>query len=135
KDPESVSWPASDNELLAVGASGPDGSICEFSPQTDQVAVFAPGCGIDTARPATGNPVDGASGTSQAAVLAGVTLSALRAYRPDLSPIQAETAVGGPTNRKRLDARAAFLHSGLEGVVSAADAARQPSSRLGHLPC
>src|SRR4051794_28083055 len=82
-------WPAVASAMLAVGAAGPDGRLCDFSARGEQVTVAGPGCGLELADPATGGPVTYA-GTSPSAAFVSSVLAAVRSYRPDLTAVAAE---------------------------------------------
>jgi len=113
--------PASTAGVLAVGGSDGDGERCASS--AAGAALQAPGCGLDAADPASGEPMNGVSGTSGASAIVAAVLAAIRSWRPDLDPAAAEqvltqtarNAPGGPL----LDAAAAFRQLDLGIVVDA----------------
>jgi hypothetical protein len=100
--------------------------------------LLAPGCDLEEANPVSGAPLEEYAGTSQATAIAAAVLAALRAYRPDLEPVQAEQlltstaqAAGGS-----LDVTALFQAAGLSGVIEAGERNKPvaPSSTLSGAP-
>jgi subtilisin family serine protease len=120
--------PSTTEPSLAVGAVDPAGQLCDFSARGAGVDIFAPGCGMDTADPATGSPLTGAGGTSQAASEVAALIASLRTARPELSADNAEQLVlrsarsspVGPV----LDARSAFELAGRSDLYDDTAAAR-----------
>jgi hypothetical protein len=119
-----VEWPAADPAVFAVAAAGSDRALCDFSARGAQVAIAAPGCGLELADAASGAPIAYA-GTSPAAAFASAVLAALRSYRPDLTADQAEALLRETGANGVLDVEAAFRAAGLGAQVDAA-AARVP---------
>lgn len=120
---QTVSYPAAVPPIIAVGASGADRAQCAFSNTGPQLALLAPGCDLQEADPVSGSPLERYGGTCQGETIAAAVLAALRAYRPDLGPSQAEQlltstaqAAGGS-----LDVTALFRAAGLEGVIEAGE--------------
>jgi len=107
--------------VLLVGGSAADGHRCEES--AAGAVLQGPGCGLEDADPVSGQLRSGWSGTSPASALVAAALAALRSWRPELSPTEAEQALvesvqaapGGPL----LDVAAAFRRLGLGAVVDA----------------
>lgn len=113
-----VNYPAALQPIFAVGASDLSGAYCPISSQGAGLDLLAPGCNLETAFP-DGSP-SFSQGTSNASVFASAVLAALRAYRPDLTPDQAEAYL--MDNRDRgasLNVEAAFRAAGLSGIVEA----------------
>lgn len=103
---------------FAVAGIAPTGELCAFSARGEDVDVVAPGCGLDQAG------WDGAPwvlhGTSFAAPIAAGALAALRAYRGELSALEAESLLTAARGRSaRLDVNAALLAAGLDTIVNA----------------
>lgn len=123
----SVQTPAQLPGVLSVGGSSADGARCAIS--AVGAALQAPGCGLD-AIDASGNPITGVQGNTEASAVTAAALAALRSYRPDLTPDAAENllastataAPGGPL----LNVTAAFRAAGLGGVVESAPPLEQP---------
>jgi len=113
--------PASLAGVLSIGGSDAAGHSCPTS--AHGAVLMAPGCGLDAADPASGQPLSELSGTSGASAIVAVALAAIRSWRPDLDPAAAENVLkqtatpsaGGPM----LDLAAAFHQLGLGGVVDA----------------
>ncbi|MDO8208944.1 S8/S53 family peptidase [Conexibacter sp. CPCC 206217] len=107
--------------VLSVGGSAADGTRCAIS--AAGARLQAPGCGIDALDTASGTPLT-FQGTTASAAVAAVAIDALRSWRPELSPDDAEhlllstavPAAGGG----RLDVAAAFRAAGLAAVVDSA---------------
>jgi hypothetical protein len=103
---------------LSVGGSGADGGRCAIS--AIGAALQAPGCGVDAIDPASGGPAS-FQGTTASAAVAAAAVSALRSYRPDLSPDAADqlllsTATPTPAG-PLLNVAAAFRAAGLASIV------------------
>jgi len=103
---------------LSVGGSGADGARCAIS--AIGAALQAPGCGVDAIDPASGGPAS-FQGTTASAAVAAAAVSALRSYRPDLSPDAADqlllsTATPTPAG-PLLNVAAAFRAAGLASIV------------------
>jgi hypothetical protein len=112
--------PANIPGAFSVGAaSTASGDLCSFS--ASGALLVAPGCALDGADPMTGLPTTADQGTSHAAAIVAASLAALRTWRPDLSPDDAdrllnENATQFPQGR-RLDVAAAFTAAGLGALV------------------
>jgi hypothetical protein len=126
-----VSYPAAAPGVLAVGASDAQRERCAFSNIGPQLALLAPGCDLEEANPLTGAVEYDEAGTSFSEADAAAVLAALRAYRPDLGPEEAEqlmrstaAAAGGV-----LDVTALFQAAGLGGVIANGEA-QEPTSGL-----
>jgi len=119
-----ISYPAAAPGVLAVGASDAQREPCAFSNTGPQLALPAPGCDLEEANPLTGAVEYNEAGSSFSAADDAAVLAALRAYRPDLGPEQAEqlmrstaAAAGGV-----LDVTALFRAAGLGGVIADGEA-------------
>ena len=115
---------------FAIGARDGNGRFCDMASRGAALYLSALGCGDDSALWDTGEPatIEG-SGTS-AGLVAGA-LTALRTYKPELTPDQAEqlllsTAADAPAG-KVIDVAAAFRAAGLGGMVDALPAAAHSS--------
>lgn len=125
-----VEYPAAIPEAFAVGAGHPTGAFCSFASRGEGLDLVAPGCELDVAL-ADGRRAIG-SGSSLSAALTSAALAALRSYRPDLSPVDAEQFLlataratsAGPT----LDVEAAFRAAGLTHIVDAGNGSRPPDT-------
>jgi hypothetical protein len=121
-DGAAVQWPARYGPAFAVGASDGNGGFCDGASRGTAVDLSALGCGDDSALWETGEPatIDGSS--TSAGLVAGV-LTALRAYRPDLSVDQAEQLLVSTADSagagKVTNVAAAFRAAGLGGMVDA----------------
>jgi subtilisin family serine protease len=107
-------FPASFTVAAVDGA----GALCGFSARGAGIDLAAPGCGLEQAG-WDGSPWT-FGGTSYAAPIVAGALAAIRSYRPDLTPDQAEeklrdTARPGPF--PRLDASAALRAIGRGDIV------------------
>lgn len=122
-DGTAVTTPASLPGVFAIGATDAAGALCSFSARGPGLDLLAPGCGLDTADPATLARLVGAGGTSQASVFAATALVALRSYDPGMSWDQAEDLLRSTARGGMLDVAAAFRAAGLEPVVDAGTAA------------
>lgn len=105
---------------LSVGGAATDGSRCAISALG--AALHALGCGVDAIDPASGGPAS-FQGTTASAAVAAAAISALRSYRPDLSPDAADqlsvaTATQTPAG-PHLNVASAFRAAGLGAVVDA----------------
>jgi hypothetical protein len=116
-----VDTPANIPGVLSVGATDSgSGGLCGFS--ATGALLLAPGCTLDGADPATGTPVATQQGTSHAAVIAAAALAALRTWRPDLTPDEAdrllnETASPSVWGRS-LNLTAAFVAAGFGAIAA-----------------
>jgi hypothetical protein len=117
-----VAYPASSTNVLAVGATDEAGTLTPFSNRGAGLDISTLGSGtcVTTGH---GTRLATAHGSSYAAPVVSAVLAALRSYRPELSPDQAEQLV---MDRGRvtaagtvLDASAAFEAAGLIDLVSA----------------
>lgn len=120
-----VEYPAADENVFAVAASGVDHALCDFSARGPEVAVRAPGCGIVSANSASGDEFAYA-GTSPAAAFTSAVLGALLSYRPDAPASQAEDFLRQTSRGGGLDVEAAFRRAGLGREVDMA-ASRVPA--------
>ncbi len=120
-----VGTPANIPGILSTGATdSASGGLCSFS--ATGALLLAPGCALDGADPATGASSGAQQGTSHAAVIAATALAALRTWRPDLTPDDAdrllsETARPSPWGRS-VDLTAAFVAAGLGAIAAPAPA-------------
>ena len=121
-EPGPTQLPGSQPGILAVGAGNRGTVPCSFSPTTG-LTFFAPGCGLDQID-TTGNAFCCGNGSSQASVIAGAVLVALRSYDLALTaPRAVELLLTTTRNNGQLDAAAAFRADGLGAIVDAGDAA------------
>jgi hypothetical protein len=113
-------YPAAYPPVLAVGGSDTsNGQRCSFSNFGTGVDLFAPGCELDTANPATGTPEsDTYQGDSEDTAITSAALGALRAYDPLLSPEQAEALLTSTTTAGDLNIAGAFDAAGLGALTS-----------------
>ena len=118
-EPEAA-YPAAFPPVLAVGGSETStGQLCSFSNFGSNVDLFAPGCELDSANPATGMPASGTyQGDSEATAITSAALAALRAYDTSLSPEQAEALLTSTTTAGNLNIAAAFNAAGLGALTS-----------------
>jgi hypothetical protein len=98
-----------------AAASSSSGGLCPFS--ATGALLVAPGCTLDGAD-ATGQPTTTDQGTGYSAAIVAASLAALRTWRPDLTPDEADrllsdTAAAG----HRLDLGAAFTAAGFGALV------------------
>jgi Subtilase family len=115
-----VGTPANVPGVLSVGATdSASGGLCAFS--ATGALLLAPGCTLDGADPSTGAPATTQQGTSHAAVIAATALAALRTWRPDLTPDQADRLLNESASPslwgRNLDVSAAFVAAGLGALV------------------
>ena len=125
---QTISFPAAEPPIVAVGAAGADRTPCSFSNTGPQLALLAPGCDLQEADPVSGAPLDEYAGTSQATAITAAVLAALRAYQPSLGPVQAEQLL---TNTARtaggaLDVTKLFQTAGLSNVIEAGERNEPP---------
>lgn len=126
---QAISYPAAVAPILAVGASGASRAQCSFSNGGGMVALLAPGCDLEEADPVSGAPLDEYAGTSQATAITAAVLAALRAYDPQLGPVQAEQLLTS-TSRSAggsLDVTSLFQSAGLNSVVEAGQRNEPPA--------
>jgi hypothetical protein len=127
-------YPAADPAVLAVGGSDTTtGQTCSFSNYGADIDLFAPGCELDSADPATGTPESGTyQGDSEAAAITSAALAALRSYDTVLSPEQAEALLTTTTTAGNLNIAGAFTAAGLGWLTNygppPASPATQPST-------
>src|SRR4051812_19876968 len=117
-----VGYPAAFPEAFAVGASNTGGAFCSFSSRGAALDIASFGCGVELSYLTGG--VTHADGTSLSTPIVSGVLAALRYYRPDLTPAQAEGLLVRDANTAgsagpRLDAARAFVDAGLQGLVEA----------------
>jgi hypothetical protein len=117
-----VGYPAAFPEALAVGASDAAGAFCSFSSRGRTLDVSAFGCGVELSY--LGSGVTHANGTSLSTPIVSGVLAALRYYRPELTPADAEDLLLSNANTAgtagpRLDAAKAFVDAGLTSIVNA----------------
>jgi hypothetical protein len=124
-----LQYPADDPTVLSVGAMNSAHQLCGFS--SVGARLLAPGCELDAADPSTGWPnSDYSQGTSQADAITAGVLGALRAYRPELTPDEAEQLLTGPSDGT-LNVTATFQAAGLTSIIQAgtqAEPAPPPTS-------
>jgi hypothetical protein len=117
-----VQWPARYGPAFAVGASDAGGGFCATASRGAALDISALGCGDDSALWDTGEPATIEGSSTSAGLVAGV-LSALRAYKPELTPDQAEQLVVSSADNagagKVINVAAAFRATGLGGMVDA----------------
>ena len=117
-----VQWPARYGPAFAVGASDANGGFCDSASRGAALDLSALGCGDDSALWDTGAPatIDGSS--TSAGLVAGV-LTALRAYKPELTPDQAEQLLVSTADSAGagtvINVAAAFRAAGLGAMVDA----------------
>jgi hypothetical protein len=119
-----VEYPAAYPGVLSVGASDTQGgAFCSFSNRGEGLRLIAPGCDLDGADPSGGAPdYNYWQGTSESSAIAASALTALMAFRPDLSQ---QAASEDLTNAKGgvLDIAQAFRNAGLGQIVAEGEAA------------
>jgi hypothetical protein len=127
---EHVGYPGSGAGVFSVGATDTSGALAPFSnrgPDLD-ISTFGTGTCLTTGG---GSRLGVGEGTSYSAPIVSAVLAALRSYRSDLSPDQAERLLldhGGITTASaQVDAAAAFRAAGLAQLVPVhAPAPRSP---------
>ena len=125
-----VGTPGNVSGIVSVGASDSgSGSLCSFS--ATGALLLSPGCSLDGAHGGTGQPVTNQYGTSIASAIAAAGLAALRTWRPDLTPDDAdrllnETATPSEWGR-RLDLTAAFTAAGFGQITQPPAAPSAPA--------
>jgi Subtilase family len=118
-DGAGVQWPARYPSAFAIGASNSDGNFCDSSSRGPGLDLSALGCGDDSALWDTGAAAT-IDGTSTSAGLVAGVISALRAYKPELTPDGAEQLlVGAAAGGNIIDVAAAFRAAGLGAMVDA----------------
>jgi hypothetical protein len=127
-----LGYPAAFPGTFSVGATNSVGDFCPFSSRGAGLDISILGCGVQLTY-ITGGVTHG-DGTSLAAPVVSGVLAALRYYRPDLTPTQAEqlltdnatVGAAGP----RLNAAQAFRVAGLGSLVEAPAPAIVRTTRL-----
>jgi hypothetical protein len=114
-----VEWPAADPVIMAVAAADSTRTFCDFSATGAGVSVAAPGCGLELADSATGEPIPYA-GASPAGAFTSAVVAAVRSYRPDLTAAAAEDLLRATATDAVLDVEAAFRAAGLSEQVDRA---------------
>jgi len=131
-----VEAPASFPPVVAVAAGGEGDVLCPFASRGAAVDIVAPGCHVDQAWLQDGSTAVG-QGSSQASAVVAVVMAALRAYRPDLGPVEAErlvTAHGRPTpTGVSVDAERTFRAAGLGSLVDEAPVTSDNQPRESHV--
>ena len=121
-----LEYPAADPTVLSVGAIGSAHQLCGFS--SIGARLLAPGCELDAADPTTGWPNSNYSqGTCQAETIVAGVLGALRAYRPELTPEEAEQLLTSPDGGT-LNVTATFQAAGLTNIIQAGTQAEPPTT-------
>jgi hypothetical protein len=133
-----VEYPAAYPGVLSVGATDTQGDdFCSFSNRGEGLRLLAPGCDLDGADPATGEPdYNYWQGTSDSSDIAATALAALYSYQASLSVEAGEDYLTGADNGV-LDIAQTFRNAGLGAVVSAGEAAEpgaQTASTAGSSP-
>jgi uncharacterized membrane protein len=117
-----VQWPARYASAFAIGASDGNAGFCSSSSRGPELDLSALGCGDDSALWDTGTPAT-IEGTSTSAGLVAGVLTALRAYKPELTPDQAEQLLMSTADSagagKVINVAAAFKAAGLGSMVDA----------------
>lgn len=129
--PGPVAYPAALSGVYGVGANTAMGAACAFSAGGPGLDVAAPGCPVEFIDLGVAATRSLGQGTSPAAAITTAVLVALRSYRPDLTPDQAEQLLSNTQGPAGIDAEAAFRAAGLGTIVdegNAALAARTPPS-------
>jgi hypothetical protein len=115
----SVNFPARVSSAFAVGATDDAGAFCGFSNRGVGLDIAALGCSVELS--AFSGAVVRTLGTSYSTPVVAAVLHALRSYRADLSPAEAEAILLNAARRSEagavLDASAAFRSAGLEALV------------------
>jgi hypothetical protein len=117
-----VQWPARYSAAFAVGGSNANGYTCDSGSLGPELDLSALGCGDDSALWDTGSPAT-IDGTSTSAGLVAGVLTALQAYRPDLTPQGAEQLLTSTADTagagKLINVGAAFRAAGLGAMIDA----------------
>ena len=109
--------------MLAVAAADEAGAFCSFAARGAGLDLLGPGCALDMST-FDGQPAFGMGSSHATAFVSGI-LTALRAYRPDLTDDEAERLlVEGAGTSGVVNAEATFRAAGLGGIVDAGNAAR-----------
>lgn len=117
---DQVDYPARVDEVLAVGAAERGGGLCGFSNHGEGLDLRAPGCGLDTADPRSGEERTG-NGTSHASAIVAAAVAAVRTYDEDLDVEEAEDLLLETTDDDNLNIEAAFRRAGLDEVIEAGE--------------
>jgi subtilisin family serine protease len=124
-----VTYPARFPAAFSVGAADAADNTCSFSSRGAALDVWAFGCG--TTLSLAGGASGRGDGTSFAAPVVSGVLAALRAYRPELTPVEAESFLlssgRAAASGLQLDAAASFRAAGLGNIVSGPTSAPTPS--------
>ncbi|HTU79147.1 MAG TPA: S8 family serine peptidase [Solirubrobacteraceae bacterium] len=129
-----VEYPAAYPSVLSVGATDTQGGgFCSFSNRGEGLRLLAPGCDLDGADPATGEPdYNYWQGTSEASAIAAAALDALDSYQPGLSPEAGEKDLT-EADSGTLDIAQTFRNAGLGAIVTAGEAA-EPGAQSNAAP-
>jgi Subtilase family len=121
-DGGTVQWPARYGPAFAIGASDTNSGFCGTASRGAALDLSALGCGDDSALWDTGEPATIEGSSTSAGLVAGV-VTALRAYKPELTPDQAEelltTTADTAGAGKVINVAAAFRAAGLGAMVEA----------------
>jgi hypothetical protein len=122
-DGGSLDYPAAYPTVLSVGASDTvNGALCAFSNHGEGLRMLAPGCDLDGADPMNGEAnYNYWQGTSEASDITDDALTALRAYRPELTVREAENDLTNADDGT-LNIAQSFRIAGLSEVVAAGEA-------------
>jgi hypothetical protein len=116
--PGPVQSPGNAPGAFTVAAASASGGLCSFASSGPEVDVRALGCDVQLADRFTGTPTLG-DGSSLSTPFVAAALTALRAYRPDLSVDQAEALLRDHASGGMLDVTASFRAAGLGHIVDA----------------
>jgi subtilisin family serine protease len=115
-----VSYPARLAGAFGVGAADTRGRYCSFSNHGDGMDLAALGCEAVTLAGVSGQTIT-VNGTSFSTPIVAAVLDALRSYRTDLSPQDAEALLTRTAQRTPqtpvVDAEAAFRAAGLVSLI------------------
>jgi hypothetical protein len=121
-DGGAVQWPARYGPAFAVGASDATRGFCDSASRGSALDLSALGCGDDSALWDTGAPATIEGSSTSAGLVAGV-ITALRAYKPELTPDQAEQLLVSTADStgagQLINVAAAFRAAGLGALVDA----------------
>jgi hypothetical protein len=128
-----VDYPAAYPGVLGVGASDTaGGAVCAFSNRGEDL-LWAPGCDLDGADPASGAAEYNVwQGSSEGSVITDAALTALLAYQPSLTAEEGEQDLREADDGK-LDIAQAFRDAGLGQLVAEGEAA-EPHPQSTHTP-
>jgi major intracellular serine protease len=120
-DGGAVQWPARYGPVFTVGASDGGGAFCPSASRGAALDLSALGCGDDSALWDSGDPAAIEGSSTSAGLVAGV-ITALRAYKPELTPDQAEQLLVSTSDNasagKVVNVAEAFRAAGLEVLVN-----------------